>query len=199
MWSSMYPGTLPDGSIFTSVTDQEGLVQPSGNAIMLPEEITQDMRILFAEAELTTLVSQIACGHVGQRTGLGNFTYCKVIVAWLLQLDARSVIETVSAATNTFNQIEDTSIEPFLMLFASMLVAILNLTAPAAIVADMDEQKPQYANFDVAIQSLVFVNGASSTWSQVADIAAGPVGPAGPTSGLGPHDNLSLYVMDGQF
>jgi len=167
----MYPGTLPDASVFATVTDQEG-IQQHANQSVFQDVITQDMRILFAEGELGTLVSQISCGTVSQRTGLGNFTYCKVIVAWLLQLDARSVLETISSATNTFNQIEDTSIEPFLMLFASMLVAILNLGTPAAIVADMDEQKPQYANFDVAMQSIVFLNGSSSTWAEVADVAS---------------------------
>jgi hypothetical protein len=168
----MYPGTLPDASVFTTVTDQEGQQQNTNSDVFM-DEITQDMRILFAEAELNTLVSQISCGQVSQRIGLGNFTYCKVIVAWLLQLDARSVIETVSSATNTFNQIEDTTIEPFLMLFASILAAIINIGSQAAIISDIDEQKPQYANFDIAMQSLVFINGVSGSWSQVADVAAG--------------------------
>lgn len=168
----MYPGTLPDASVFTTVTDQEGQQQNTNSDVFM-DEITQDMRILFAEAELNTLVSQISCGQVSQRIGLANFTYCKVIVAWLLQLDARSVIETVSSATNTFNQIEDTTIEPFLMLFASILAAIINIGSQDAIISDIDEQKPQYANFDIAMQSLVFINGVSGSWSQVADVAAG--------------------------
>ena len=172
MWSSQYPGSLPDGSVYHSVTDHDGtVVRASVAAPETPVGINEKIR--FVEDEFITLLAQIVCLPSGTNWSSaasssssssssatsGLFTYFKVVSAWLLVLDSRSALENLTKAADTLNQMElSVDLEPFILLINSTLAAILNLPSVSAMVADIDEQKFQYATIDILRYAVVASN-----------------------------------------
>lgn len=163
MWSLQHPGLLPDGSVYQTVTDHDGTEVRSQRAeVQTPVGLQEKIR--FVEEEFITLLAEIVClpttsGSFSSSHTNTLYTYFKVISAWLLVLDTRSAMEYLSKAADTLNQMElSVDLEPFIMLINSTLTAILNLPNASAVVADIDEQKFQFATIDVIRYAVVASN-----------------------------------------
>jgi hypothetical protein len=184
MWATQYPGTLPDGSVYHTVTDHDGTEVRSAAAAEAAAEaaeaaaaepqtpISVQEKTRFAEDEFTTVLAQIVClpsawpsitAAAATTTSSTQtavvFTYFKVISAWLLVLDSRCALENLTKAADTLNQMDlSVDIEPFILLINSTLSAILNLPNASAMVADIDEQKFQFATIDIIRYAVVASN-----------------------------------------
>lgn len=130
-WVSKYGPCMPDGSEWPDIDVAAWLPEMTP-----PEQALKDRQLEFIELEMNTTLTKILSEQNGY------FLYTKVLLAWLVVLDARSFMEIVTRALNICSHLDSIAyLEAYIVLFTNVLSSMLLLSGPSKVVECIDDQK----------------------------------------------------------
>jgi len=122
---------MPDGSEWSDIDVDAWL--PEMNP---PDQTLKDRQLEFIEMEMNATLTKILSGQNGL------FLYTKVLLAWLVVLDARAFMEIVTRALNICTLLDsNTFLEAYIVLFTNVLSSMLLVSGPSKVVECIDDQK----------------------------------------------------------